>query len=61
VVTRSAPPYSIIAGVPAKVIKFRWDIDTILRHEENLYPPEKRFSRDYLERHRRESFQKVKD
>lgn len=48
VVTRSVPPYAIIAGVPARVIKFRWDIDTILQHEENLYPPEKRFSRAFL-------------
>jgi acetyltransferase-like isoleucine patch superfamily enzyme len=61
VVTRSAPPYSIIAGVPAKVVKFRWDIDTILRHEENLYPPEKRFSHDYLEKCQSESLQKVKE
>jgi acetyltransferase-like isoleucine patch superfamily enzyme len=49
VVTRSVPPYTIFAGVPARVIKFRWDIDTILHHEENLYPPEKRFSRDFLQ------------
>lgn len=59
VVTRSVPPYSVIAGVPAKVVKFRWDIDTILQHEENLYPPEKRFSRDYLEKYQRELLQKV--
>ena len=50
VVTCSTPPYAIIAGVPARVIKFRWDIDTILRHEEKLYPPEKRFSRDFLQK-----------
>ncbi|TAJ43725.1 acyltransferase [Methanofollis fontis] len=50
VVTRSVPPYSVVAGVPAKVIKFRWDVDTILRHEETLYPIEKRFSRKYLEK-----------
>jgi acetyltransferase-like isoleucine patch superfamily enzyme len=54
VVTRSVPPYAMIAGVPARVIKFRWDIATILRHEEILYPPEKRFSRDFLENSQRE-------
>jgi acetyltransferase-like isoleucine patch superfamily enzyme len=52
VVTKSTPPYSIVGGVPAKLIKFRWDIDTILRHEELLYPPEKRISRETLEQHR---------
>jgi|WetSurMetagenome_2_1015567.scaffolds.fasta_scaffold36556_2 acetyltransferase-like isoleucine patch superfamily enzyme len=58
VVTRSVPPYSISAGVPAKVVKFRWDIETIVRHEENLYSPEKRFSRDYLKKCQSESLQK---
>lgn len=61
VVTRSVPPYAVIAGVPAKVVKFRWDVDTILRHEENLYLPEKRFSRECLEKYQSESMQRVKD
>jgi hypothetical protein len=43
------PPYSIAAGVPAKVVKARFDIDTILLHESMLYPEEKRLSRSYLE------------
>lgn len=49
VITRSTPPYAVIGGVPAKVIKFYWTIDEILEHEENLYAPEERFSREYLE------------
>ena len=48
VVTKDVPPYSIAGGVPAKVIKFRWDVDTILKHEEILYSPEKRLSRKEL-------------
>jgi maltose O-acetyltransferase len=51
VVTKSVPPYTIVAGVPAKVLKFRWNIDTILHHEELLYPPERRLSRELLEKH----------
>ncbi len=43
------PPYTIVVGAPARVVKVRFDIDTILRAEEQLYPPEKRFSREYLE------------
>lgn len=37
VVTKSIPPYSIAAGVPAKIIKFRWSIEEILEHESLLY------------------------
>jgi acetyltransferase-like isoleucine patch superfamily enzyme len=48
VVKKSMPPYAIIGGNPAKVLKFRWDIDTILRHEESLYKPELRYTRDQL-------------
>lgn len=49
IVTKSVPPYSICAGVPAKVQKFYWSIDEILVHENALYPPEKRLTRQHLE------------
>ena len=49
VVVKVVPPYAIVVGVPARVVRFRWDVDTILRHEEKLWPPEKRFSRRELE------------
>ncbi len=48
VVTHDVPPYAIVGGIPARVMRFRWDVDTILAHEEMLYPPEKRLSRDAL-------------
>jgi acetyltransferase-like isoleucine patch superfamily enzyme len=49
VVTKDTPPYSIVGGVPAKVIKFRWDVNTILEHENVIYPLEKRLARAELE------------
>ena len=49
VITRSTPPYSVVGGVPAKFIKFYWTIDEILEHEAQLYSPNERFSRKYLE------------
>jgi len=50
VVTHSVPPYAIAVGNPARVVRFRWDVDTILAHEELLYPAEKRFSKSYLDK-----------
>ena len=49
VVTKSMPPYCLVAGVPAKPIKPKWSIDEILEHERALYPEDQRFSRDELE------------
>lgn len=48
VVTKSCPPYSIMGGVPARVIKFRFSVDEILEHEAKLYPESKRFSLEEL-------------
>ena len=48
VVTKSVPPYAVVGGNPAHIIKFRWDLESILRHEELLYPPEKRYAPEEL-------------
>lgn len=37
VVTKSCPPYSIIGGVPAKVIKLKFTQEQIMEHERLLY------------------------
>ena len=36
VVTKSCPPYSIIGGVPAKVLKMRFTPEEIVKHESIL-------------------------
>lgn len=48
VVTKSIPPYCIAAGVPAKVLKFRWNIEQILQHESMVYPQDQRMSKEAL-------------
>lgn len=54
-VIKDVPPYAIVAGIPAQVIKYRWDIDTTLLHEEKLYQPSERFTREQIEQHRNEA------
>jgi acetyltransferase-like isoleucine patch superfamily enzyme len=48
VVTKDVLPYSIIGGVPAKVIKHRWSAEEIIKHEELMYPLEKRIMKDII-------------
>lgn len=52
VVTKEIPPYAVAVGNPARVIKFKWSIDDILKHEKLLYTEQERFSREQLESHR---------
>lgn len=52
VVTKSCPPYSIVGGVPAKVLKFRFSIEQVIEHESKLYPSNLRYSKEELENQR---------
>ena len=45
VVNKDVPPYTIVGGVPARLLGRRFDIETILAHEQKLYPPERRLAR----------------
>lgn len=49
VVKDDVPPYSIVGGVKAKVLKFRFTIDEILQHEEALYDERDRFTKLEIE------------
>jgi acetyltransferase-like isoleucine patch superfamily enzyme len=48
IVLKNVPPYSIVAGVPAKVIKYRWAPEIILQHEKILYKPENRLPEEAI-------------
>jgi acetyltransferase-like isoleucine patch superfamily enzyme len=48
IVNKSVPPYAIVGGVPAKIIKYRWNIQEILEHESKLYHIQNRFTFEEL-------------
>ena len=49
VVRKEVPPYAVVVGNPARIIKFKYSIDDIIRHEEALYNLEERIPREVLE------------
>lgn len=52
IVNKSCPPYSIIGGIPAKVLKYRFSVDEALEHESKLYSLENQYSKIYIEQSR---------
>lgn len=48
VVTHPVLPYSVVGGVPARLIKMRLTIDEIVEHESKIYPPSERLTMDQL-------------
>lgn len=42
VVTGNVQPYSIVAGVPARFMRFRWSDANIRLHDSKLYPSDRR-------------------
>lgn len=48
-VNKPIPPYAVVVGSPAKIVGVKFSVEQILKHEEALYPPEERMSRNELE------------
>ncbi len=55
VVTEDVPAYGIVGGLPARLLKWRWSIEDILYHEQQLYEPDQRFSKEQLEQIRQQN------
>ena len=41
-VNKDVPPYSVVAGIPAKVLKTRWKISDVIKHEQLCYDENER-------------------
>lgn len=48
VVTKSCPPYSVLVGVSAKVLKYRFSVEEVIEHEKRLYPETERYTEEQL-------------
>lgn len=48
-VTKSVPPYALVAGTPARIVAKTFFLEDILQHELVLYKPHERLSKKYLE------------
>ena len=48
VISGEWPPYAVIAGNPARIVRPLFSMDEILQHEEKLYAPEDRISKEKL-------------
>lgn len=51
VVNKFVPPYSIVGGVPAKVIGFKFSLEEALRHESLLYSEDEQLSDELLKKY----------
>lgn len=48
IVTKDIPPYALAIGIPAKIVATIFNLNDILKHEENLYPIDERIPIDYI-------------
>ncbi len=53
VVRKPVPPYAVVVGNPARIVKFKWTLEDILEHEKTLYKEEERIPPEELERNYR--------
>lgn len=58
VVTKDVPPYAIVGGVPAKVIKYRFEPEMI---EELLKVDYSKLTKEDIEKHIDDLYKKLKD
>lgn len=55
------PPYSVVIGNPAKVIRFKFTPEEIIEHEKAVYPEDKRLLEDIIRKNYEEFFLTKRD
>ena len=53
---KNVPPYAVVIGNPAKVIRFIFTPDEIIEHEKILYDEEERLPYDFLQKNYQEYY-----
>lgn len=48
-INKEIPPYAVVAGIPAKIIAVKFTKEQILKHEEQIYTENERFSEEYID------------
>lgn len=48
IISKYVPPYALVVGPSAKILKVKFSLDDILEHEKNIYPPSERLSKEDL-------------
>lgn len=56
VIRKSVPPYSVVIGNPAKVVRFRFSPDEIIEHEKLIYDEVERLPYETLEKNYKKYF-----
>lgn len=60
IVNKNIPPYSVVVGPSAKIIKKKFTVEQILEHEKTLYPVNDRLTREELENNEEKYFKDLK-
>lgn len=60
IVNKNIPPYSVVVGPSAKIIKKIFTVEQILEHEKTLYPVNDRLTREELENNEEKYFKDLK-
>lgn len=60
IVNKFIPPYAVVVGPEAKIIKKKFSVEQIIEHEKSLYDEKERLSREFLLENEKKHFEGLK-